>query len=256
MPLDLLSPAPETPDRAWARLRALRIGHDEGWFRFLAGTPREGRYAVELHDDSVRLLHRDVMLTRGDREVRRDEALAWVHGNAWGHGHPELLAAIEPCPEVLDSAAAASRLQLSTVAINVRVMSAKLNPLRIARRERRFLAAEIDAHAPGASDADRARWEAMRALLPPSVRLDQVPVTETPGPDPLPVPPAPNEPQRCITALSLGQQFGWWTYLHGGTDHYTIVVDGTEVVLPGLAVLPWAWGFADAHLRGDEIAYR
>ncbi len=254
MPDDLLTPAADDTDRAWRRLRALRIGEQLGWYDYLAGDRRNGKYALRLDGNVTRVLHREALFSRAYGELRRDEVLPWLIGFAASQGNPYLFDAMPPAPPTVDATEAARLLGLSAVAVNVRVMSGKLNPLYIARRERRFLTAELAAATGGPEE--RAAWDRVRADLPPTIRLDQVSINEAPSPDPLPVALAVAETPRCIDALMRGADLQFWRYVHGGQDTYTVELGGKLLRLPSLAVLPWAWGYADGLGRGEEMAYR
>lgn len=254
---DLLRPGADTEHQAWLRLRTMHVGEQAGWFTYLAGDRPSIEYVLRLPDGTIRHLRRQPIAVWHGQQVRRNESSPWLHGFAAGHRALQLVDAIDPPPATLDTIEAAHQLGITTMALNLRVSAGAVDPIYIARRERRFIAAQIAAIAdPG--NPDRAReWSTIRSMLPSTVRPHQINATPTPPPDPMPVPPGHMEVTRRLAALRLGASYGWFVFLHSDPDVYTVrLPGGTTVEIPGPSVLPWVWGVGDAHGCGHLVAYR
>jgi hypothetical protein len=268
---------PETPQRAWKRLTALRIGERQGWYRYRAGDHYRARYALRLNGPGLvhRVLNRDAMHLRGGAERRMDETLPWLVGHAFGKGHPGVFAGhagIGECPPLLTAEQAAAALHVSTHSVHLYVAQGELHPLYGARHQRHYFEAEILART-GDPAAIR-QWAAIRDRLPdPDPGRQLAAVTETPRPQPLPVAPALTLQSRCAQALEIAEDHGWLRFIADtldpqlATNVYTIelavpdddqpgVFQRVRLRLPNLAVLPFVWGLGDAYICGDDVAYR
>lgn len=256
---DLLAPLSSDDEAtAWRRLRALQIGQEHRWYTYLGGSRQTGYYVLRLPDGTVRHLHRNHITTYHCQETRRNESSAWLHGLACGHGNPTAFDDIEQPPPTVGTDEAARLLGIREVTLTLRVRSGTLTPFYMARRERRFLLAEINAVTDPHNPQARAEWDRVRALLPSTVRPNQLLNAEpTPPPDPLPVAESKIEAPRRLAALNIGADQGWYRYTHTSYDTYTVdVTRRHSVEIPAPSVLPWVWGFADARGAGAQAMYR
>jgi hypothetical protein len=256
----LIAVRPETPDRAWRRLCALHIADREDWIRYLAGDWAATRFAIRLLDGTTRVLHRDAITHAGGASTRRDEILPWLLGQAYAHGMPAAFDRIPAVPALYTAAEAASRLGITVQHLHLVTRAGRFTPLyTITQRiERRYFVAEIEAaHRPDDTGL-HAAWQLIRDELPHAARLTHVPHTESPAPDPLPIPAQGRIPQRCLRAINIAEDRGWLTLEHyRDGDAFTITVpDCPPIALPVLAALPFIQGVADAHSAGDQVAYR
>jgi hypothetical protein len=257
----LLTPRVEDLARSWQRQRLIRLGELCGWFRYLGGDARRGRYALALHDGTrdglLRMLHRDTYARpRGDQTYRRDEPVAWITGLAYGHDDPGMLDGIGAMPRLYDLDQACEVLGKTAATIKASTRRGLITALHYSQQRRAYYADQIDALAGSRTGAQR--WEKLRHQLPSTVRLEQVTLTEAPPPKPLPVPPiSPDHGgQRNLNALHLAERFGWLEFISANRQQYTVTVCGHTLDVPALAVLPFVWGLGDARGEGDRVAYR
>jgi hypothetical protein len=252
----LLTPRVDDLQRSWERQRALRLGEDAGWYTYLAGDPVLGHYVLQLPDGRVRVLTRDVLLRATGAEYRRDEPLAWVAGQAYGHGNPQLLERIGPLPRLYDRPRVSELLGMTKPTVNAHTRSGRLRALYYARHRRHYFADQIDAMR--GDPAAGQRWELLRFQLPNTIRPDQITYREAPPPRPLPVPEVPRDlaGERNMHALRLAEQYGWLRFVAGNRNTYTITIDNVELEVPAFGVLPFVWGLGDARGQGDRVAYR
>ncbi len=251
---------------SWRRLRALAIGAREGWFGYVAGDLGAGRHLLQVGD---RL-----------REIQRDETFGWAHGVAAANGKAHLLDDLGLVPPLVSIEQAARDLGITTDGVDYRIAAGKLYPLYLARarggRERHLFAAQVRAAVPGRGPKDEitaweagrdeaaAEWLRIRAQLPPTTRIVDMPdyAGPAPSPSPLPLPSGPAESIRCMNALIIGDGEGWFEYVHGdpGAGRYLVSVldngDDREMTIPGDDVLPWVLGHGDVHGHPELVAYR
>ncbi len=240
---------------SWRRLRALAVGAREDWFAYVAGDLGAGRHLLQV----------DGRL----REIQRDETSGWAHGVAAAHGKAHLLDDLGAVPPLVSIEQAARDLNITTDGVDYRIAAGKLYPLYLARarggRERHLFVDQVRAAGGGGpKDEAAARWQAIRAQLPPTTRIVDMPDYAGPAasPSPLPLPSGPAESIRRMNALIIGDAEGWFEYVHGDptTDRYLVSVldngSDREMTLPGDDVLPWVLGHADVHGHPELVAYR
>lgn len=222
----------------FARLRALQIGHEEGWYAYLAGDNNPGRYLVELFD--------------GPRFLDRD-AYWWVLGAADRYGHGNLVLAPAEVPDLVTLEQAADVFGLTVVGVRNRINRGLLYVAYPGGR-RRLVRAQVLAQA--GNESARAEWARLSALWPPTTRIHDIdPPVETP---PTPVITTPTAAHR-IQVLTAASEAGLIRYLwvDPTTDIHaaSITVDGDTTVrqLYGPTVIPWVRGVADMAGRSDIL---
>jgi hypothetical protein len=252
----LLTPRPDDLARSWERQRMLRIGEDVGWYQYLAGDPVGSRYVLKLTTGQVRVLHRDTLLRTTTGEVRRDEPVAWVCGQAFGRNAFGVLDRIGPMPRLYDRPTVSTLLDMTKPTVNAHTRAGHLRALYYARHRRHYYADQIDGML--GDTAAQARWEDLRFLLPNTIRPDQIHFRESPSPEPLPIPEITHDlaGERNMHALHTAEHHGWLQYIARNKTAYTIIIGGIQLDLPSAAILPFVWGVGDAHGQGDRVAYR
>jgi excisionase family DNA binding protein len=246
--------ADPTVGEYFARLRALKIGDEEGWFDYAAGDWKTGRHVVEL--------------PTGLREVYRDEVFWWVLGLGDGYGHGDLVLEPVEVPELFTVEEAADVLHLSRDGVGYRIRQGQLH-VTFPGGQRRLIAAEVRATAPGRVPGGRRNayqeWRRLLCTWPPLVHISDLPGYTDPAErgHPLAVPETMPEGQRQIFALNLVSASGLIRYLYvdSGRDLYGASItdvggETTRRELPRQAVLPWLQGVADSAGQPGLVAYR
>ncbi len=257
---------PDRPDQAAAlsdavntayrMLLTLQAGATAGWYQYVGANPRSGRYLVSI---------------AGRRRLLfRDEVIHWVDGVRRARRAGVSLPGDDiTAPEMLTRDQAAAILGMTSDGINYHLGRGKLYPLFVLSpaggMERMLFAAQVYATIPGNQSRDPVtQWHRIRALLPPPLRYEQVLGGEfvpAASPDPLPIPRGWTEFQRRVQALKIGHSEGWFAYVAGSADVYTVEVlrrqaQRSTVTLPAAGVLPWTLGVADHYGHPELVAYR
>jgi hypothetical protein len=239
----------------FARLNALRTGHNEGWFEWLAGDVKNssGRHVVRLVD-GVRLLDRD--------------AYWWCLGVADTYSQGKLITARPRIPELVTVDQAADMLGLTPAGVSFRIARGQLLVLHPGDR-RRLLAAEVRHAARVKKHGDIRRIEEITRLLPkPIGDLDpellglqaalalQSQAERTRA----------AEVDRRLTALNAAQAAKLIRYLwmDPTKDLYAASItvgEGTDAdttvrELAGPTVWPWLQGVCDRANRSDIVPPR
>lgn len=246
-PVEIPIPAGADPAAAefFARLRALKIGAEEGWFANLAGELRAGPYVVEL--------------PHGVRELTREEVWWWCLGVGDGYSHGDLIVSAAEVPDLLTIDEAAAILNVSRAGVNYQLARRQLFCAYLGG-ERHLVAAQVRAAVGDTAAADE--WRRLRELWPARVGIGDLPGYKAPDGPGNPKIVAASGTRKRIIALTEGSVAGLfrYRYVDPGRDAYGVAVTvGRQTVrreLVGERALYWALGVADRHGRPDVVAYR
>lgn len=256
--------SPRGTEAAYAQLRALAVADLEGWCRYVAGRPAEGRHVLELARPRGRNVY---------RTLERGEAFWWALGLGDGCGQGQLVDAVlaEPVPGLVSTADAAAMMAavdrwgnrtgpaMSAEGIKHNITSTRLYPLYGAQRFRYLFTAQTDAerlarevaqlerlaHLAASEGNERAArtyqsqlaqaqpmaerahlaWLDLRHTLPPNTPIDAVAVDVRPLASPSPLPiRAQGAGEAQVQALRIGDRRGWFVYDHPGDGLFTVTV--------------------------------
>jgi hypothetical protein len=270
---------------AYSHLCAPALAAAEGWAGYVAGSLPQGRHVMH------------VATTNNLRTLERGEPFWWTKGlgDAFGRGElvDELAARAMPDLVTLKGAAEimpgidpwgkrrSARMGVEGIDYNLRegvlypmyvqgvryLFAAQVHELaarrNLAALQREAASVALVRVAAEVLETSEKQWRAVRDGLPPLIRPENIALdlTPSPSPDPLPVPASArgvHTAVRCVNALIIGAEAGWFTYVRSmeGQRVFVVRLDEVEQTLPAAGVLPWVLGVADYRGEAARVAYR